>query len=488
MARLSGWDIVTDQIPTQGRSDGFTLIEVMGALSIGMFMLVGLTSMIDTSLGEARAQQAGRYQAQFSAAAARYLADQYTSLWAETSVAPKAISLIKLQTTIQPASVDAYLPGSFGAANAFDQKPCMLVMRSPVAGSTQLDALIVTEGGIPIPEQDLAYAAANAGPNGGVVRHRPGPTPSNPLGGPIVAEGAYGSWFLDNLRLGQFLAASCTTSARAGNLASGIFIGGAGAPGSDFLYRKPINGQPQLNSMTTPLGMRNAALVATGAPCAQLATMAMDAISNRLVVCDGNGRWVNATASSWKTPVNAYSDLQALTEDQPGDVRITIDTGRAFVMGPSLNWIPLALDQNGNMAVPATLTAGSLVAQAGPGTAGTITASGNVTGLDVKAMRDLYAVTGNAWVSKEVHAHDTFTTNYSESALLSLNTPLPAGFACNYTVIDPTTGLPKLVYPAGSLVAGVNGFTMFCRPDSTAPGAPTSGHYVYENGTTTPPP
>jgi prepilin-type N-terminal cleavage/methylation domain-containing protein len=318
---------------------GVTLLELLAALAVGAIVMVGLMTLIDSSIEDTKGQQASLYQSQVAKAAAKYIDANYATLVAgATATTPVAVNVAALKSS-------QLLSASFNATNAYGQVPCVLVLQ-PSAG--KLDALVVTEGGVPIPAKDAAYVAANAGSGGG---HIPAATPT-------VAQGAFNSW---SVPVAPFVSRNCSgTPAAAGRLASALFFDGPNNLSFDYLYRGPVPGHPELNRMSTPLHM-NAKVVENTSDA--LCT-ASDATSYGRIAVDADGRvmscqlglWKPSGSGYWKDPVATYAALPA-AGNSVGDVRMVDGLGRAFTWNGT-GWVALAVDQNGNLAVPGAVHAG----------------------------------------------------------------------------------------------------------------------------------
>ncbi|MET5013507.1 pilus assembly protein, partial [Burkholderia pseudomallei] len=63
-----------------------------------------------------------------------------------------------------------------------------------------------------------------------------------------------------------------------------------------------------------------------------------------------NGLWRGA-GGHWNDPVRTADDLPTDSSNETGDVRLTLDTFRAFAWTGNA-WQAIAVDQNGNMIVP----------------------------------------------------------------------------------------------------------------------------------------
>ncbi|RSZ61083.1 shufflon system plasmid conjugative transfer pilus tip adhesin PilV [Massilia atriviolacea] len=388
--------------PIHPKQHGIAMIEILGALLIAAMLVAGLASMIDTGLEDAKAQRSAQYQAAMAAAASTYLADQYGAL-AQPARVGQTIA-------ITPAMLRAagMLPPGMAPANPYGQSGCLLVrprVKSAAAPATiVLDALVVSEG-TPIPDRVLAFAAASAG--AGFISARE----------PTRAQSAAGAWALGpttSPTLASFLGAKCSaTPAGGGSLVSALFFDGAGQS-ADFLYRNKVPGMPELNQMNAPIGMGAAAVVTFDDPCSG-AAIAVDA-ERRLMHCNSENRWAKVSpTSSWKKPVYNFADLALQEGNTDGDVRLVKSLGLAFSYRKVTDeWRPLAADQNGNLNIPGTLTAG----------------------LDVKAGRDLTAgrngeIKGDLDVYDHIHGYTLIIDDYIWAATYSIGSHYQPGAGCN---------------------------------------------------------
>jgi prepilin-type N-terminal cleavage/methylation domain-containing protein len=337
-------------------ASGFTLIEILAVLALIAILMAGLIPMINSSLEDTRGQQAALYQAQLTAAATRLIEQNYAALAAQATATNAVV--VKLNDPTYPLS--NYLPSAFGGTNAYGQTPCLLIYKP---SATALQALVVTEGGQIIPDPELGYIAANSGAGGGAIQ-----AISQPAGSAI---GAFGSWKLATPNpAGQ----SCSGKPTGvGHLASLISYDGTQAQNADYLYRVAVPGNPQANTMQVPIVLAQQTDYTT---CTQYGAIAADGFGN-LVDCDRTeGRWVPKASYHWREAVNSETDLQgAAMPVQDGDVRVTLQTHRAYVYNGS-TWQALAVDQAGNLALgnsnnagdPCPPTPASGVAAASPNT------------------------------------------------------------------------------------------------------------------------
>jgi type II secretory pathway pseudopilin PulG len=444
---------------------GMTLIEVLGALAIGILLLFGLTAMIDTSMEDLKGQQTALHQEQVVNAARKYIADNYTALLTSTGGG------VVVPITVAQLRTSNYLSAGFSITNAYRQTPCVLV-RQPAAG--KLDALIATYGGQTIGDRDLPTVAMHAGQGGGYINKAY----------PTEARGA--SWKLVAADLVPYRGVACSgtivlTSDEAeaadkdsGHLVSSLFYDGPGQPSTEFLYRKPVDGRPELNRMDTVLRMGNDALAQEGANCKTVANVAepgiaLDGITRQLLSCGADGLW--RSTSQWREARATYADLP-LTGNTEGDVRIVTSLDRAFVYDAvSATWRGLALNQHGDFNMEGQLTVGK-----GATVAENIIATLDISGRDLSATRDVSAgrhvnVTRDVNVGRDVLVQGGVEAVYMISENYEVGDVFAPGDACNYM----SGGF--LEYPIGSIVVDSAGRLLTCQ---------TGSRFKYGNGTLTP--
>jgi prepilin-type N-terminal cleavage/methylation domain-containing protein len=387
-------------------NSGFTLLELLAAIAIGSLMLIGLTSLADKSFDDAKAQQAALYQAQIVAAATQYIQTNYNDLISATANGTVAVAIDLKTVTPTPAATSAlsgltnptaptppFLPPSIAATNSYGQAPCVIVTQ-PVAASNQLQALVVTyktaATASAIGQRDLAFVAANAGAGGGYVITD---------GTGTIAKGA--TWSLSAADLARFATTACPIAS--GYLASAIFFNGPGQLSTDYLYRSAVGGHPELNKMLTPIVLAPPKIApAAGQPCT-LDDGSLAAIG--AVTTDTNGLvwscqvtppaagsvWQLQQGRYWRAPVADATQLPA-SGNEEGDVRVDLQDNVAYVWSvpkPStsnpnpvgLQWLPLGVDQNGNLTLQGNLDASNNV----------ISGTGRLTANDVNIQRQVVA-------------------------------------------------------------------------------------------------
>lgn len=435
---------------------GFTLLELLAALALGALLASGLAGMAKRSLDDLREQQAAAYQERFAAAAADYLRANQALLLSQAAGGAVAIGIGPLS-----AAGAAYLPPGFAAANAYGQKPCLLVRAS--AGT--LSALAVTEGGEAISDASLAHVAAQAGRGAGAIRVAPG-TASE------VAEGAFGGWALAAAALAPYTTASCSgVPASAGHLASALFADSAEQLPGDFLYRDQVPGRPEVNQMNTPLRMGGAGLVPTGAACDGRAQIAIDGNRN-IVSCGVDKQWKSSASNTWRDPVADYTALAALAGEPEGAVRVTLDTSRAFVRSGN-TWKALAVDQNGNLFVEDKISAyrGAITTDLTVGRDVNLANDLNV-GNDVNVDAGVYAesLQASGWVVSTSYEFAYYGAGWGEYAA--------PGQDCHIALPALPSGEIPIMYPVGAQIPDKNGLTLICHAPERK--------FVYLNGKMTP--
>ncbi len=303
------------------------ILGAMFAIIIGMLSMPSLMSWQTQAKNNINAAQVAQTARQFNEAATQYIQSNAVTLQATaTATTPVSVSVAQMQAA-------NLLPSTFNSTNTYNQTWQLQVLQ-PTAGNLQ--ALALTTGGDSLSDTQSMRIARLIGSSGGFF-------PKNDTG--LYAGGAanaYGtSW-------GPLSAAGYT--AQAGRLAS-LLTFNNGQLTDNRLYRNAVPGQPQLNTMTTPLIM-NSVQTANSA-CSTTGAIARDT-GGALLACRG-GFWKPASGSSyWQDPAGTFTALP--TTDAVGTVRVTLDTGRAF-MWTGGGWSALSVDQNGNLVVPGTLNA-----------------------------------------------------------------------------------------------------------------------------------
>lgn len=459
------------------RQSGVAMLEILGALAIGAILVMSLASMMDTSLEDTKGQQAAYYQSQIAAAGQKYIAANAATL---TTSLPAAGSLVAIG--VAQLKTGKFLSAGTAAKNIYGQTACVLIRQPDPSGNPgKFDALVVTSGGDQIPEKVLPVIAANAGPNGGYISTSDF---NNAKGSNWSSSTA--SYRSTTCSGGTNLSGSASDG---GHLASNLFFDGPGQSSADYLYRNAVPGRPELNRMNTPIRMADIALVSSGASCldsdgVNRAAVAIDSATRGLLVCGTNNVW--SSPSQWKEPVQNYADLPG-AGNTAGDVRMVRGLSRAFTYNGA-NWVALAVDQNGNMGVPGTLTAGNVStgnvnASGNMVAGGTIHATGDIStsnsvsaDLDVNAARAVNAK--DVYVAHNVVTEGLQVNRWTSSPAFSVGINyFVAGAACHYSEYDPWENTTHITFPVGTIVMDSNYRPLICGADKTM---------RYANGTYSP--
>lgn len=308
---------------------GIGLLEVLAAITILSASVLGLARMA----GDANTQNKGTITAQHFKqvmdASSRYVQDNTAVIQAAaTATSPVVITVQMLKTT-------NYLSSAFRGKNPYGQTVQVEVLQ-PVPGNLQ--AISITMGGTAIPDGDAPAVATKVGASGGYTA----------VANPTVAQGSYAGWLMP---------LTYNTQPGAGHLVGMLYFNN-GQLVSDYLRRHAVPGHPELNTMYTPINMKAIATENTSdALCivgdaTTYGRIAADA--NGAVLSCQNGTWRRPGSSFWKNPVATFAALP-LT-DPVGTVRMTTNTARAFMYNGT-SWTALAVDQNGNLTIPGTMSA-----------------------------------------------------------------------------------------------------------------------------------
>ena len=427
---------------------GLTLIEVIASLAIMSGILLGASRLIDIYAQSTRQSVLAEQLATFGKAATAYIRDNYSAV--ESVASPTRPALIRVSTL----AATGYLQSGFATANSYNQNICALVLQ-PTAG--QLTAVVLTEAGTAIDDLDLGQIAGLVGGAGGGVYSS---SPTN-------FTGTMGGWILP---IGNFANANasgqhCNGSAGAVAITAGHpvealwFAGGDQTAG--VLYRDAIPGQPSRNTMNTPIVMSASTVETAGAACASTGAIARDA-AGAVLSCQ-SGTWKAQGSLYWLDPVANYTSLPGT--DQVGAVRMTLDTGHAF-MWTGGAWAALGIDQNGDLTVPnwVTAAAGNITLNNLSGQGGYIRLGG-ANGLNVYLENNngVLRILNNPWSAG---------ITVDQSGNLTADHRLTAG---EYVQINGTASVGSGCSPNGLLAQDGSGVLLNCYGGVWSP----AGQYVY---------
>ncbi|WP_282282444.1 shufflon system plasmid conjugative transfer pilus tip adhesin PilV [Pseudomonas sp. PS02302] len=305
---------------------GFIALDMLFGLIVLAAVMTGAAVMIANQMDSQNYQIAADQQKQVADAAAKYLKDNFATVYAAAgTTTPAQITPAMLRNT-------NYLPAGFTDANAFGQTFVVLARR---VATNQLESIVLTTGGQVIDEIGTREIAENLGAPGGFV----------PVANTGIVQGVRGGWSLALSNYG--------VNPGAGHTASALFLQD-GTLANDYLYRNAIAGKPELNRMNTALNMggndlNNAAnITASGT-----ASISGDVNAGRNVNATGN---VNLNGT-----VTAGGDLRA---------------GSLYLQG--------------NATMNGTATVGGNVAVSGDTTTGSMYARGNVQGVTASMSGETY--------------------------------------------------------------------------------------------------
>ncbi|EHK70846.1 prepilin [Pseudomonas psychrotolerans L19] len=305
---------------------GFIALDMLFGLIVLAAVMTGAAVMIANQMDSQNYQIAADQQKQVADAAAKYLKDNFATVYAAAgTTTPAQITPAMLRNT-------NYLPVGFTDANAFGQTFVVLARR---VATNQLESIVLTTGGQTIDEMGTREIAENLGAPGGFV----------PVANTGIVQGVRGGWSLALSNYG--------INPGAGHTASALFLQD-GTLANDYLYRNAIAGKPELNRMNTALNMggndlNNAAnITASGT-----ASISGDVNAGRNVNATGN---VNLNGT-----VTAGGDLRA---------------GSMYLQG--------------NASMNGSATVGGNVAVTGDTTTGSMYARGNVQGVTASMSGETY--------------------------------------------------------------------------------------------------
>lgn len=173
---------------------------------------------------------------QLTSAAQQYIQANFSAvLGASSTTTPATITVPMLIAT-------GFLPQGFQALNPYGQTWQVEALQAPAG---QIQALVMSTGGTPVPTRDAARITAQAGAEGGIVGGGTGNLAS-PTCAAGQACGAFGGWKV---------ATNGYTGLGPGSLLGLLAFNSAGQLNQQYLYRVAVPGQPQLNAMQTDLSM-----------------------------------------------------------------------------------------------------------------------------------------------------------------------------------------------------------------------------------------
>jgi len=342
-------------IPLRSRQQGVTLIEIVASIAILAAVIAGVTKLANQYVDDTKNALTAQQMVTVGNAVKAYIKDNYATVMANSTNTKPALITIPMLTAA------GYLQAGFSTTNNYGQDVCALVLQPT---PNNLNALVIAEGGTAINDLSLGGIAAAIGAAGGGVYSTATTTLRGAMGGWSVAVGGFANANNVNQK--------CNGTAGKPMIAAGRPIMALwfadGDTSSGLLHRNAVPGKPELNTMNTPIVM--SAVKSVNTACSPTGAIARDGTGG-ILSCQ-SGSWKPQGSAYWKDPVSNYASLPT-TGDELGAVRMTLDSGRAF-MWTGGAWAALAVDQDGNMTVPGNLTAagGKVVATRSVGEGGVL--------------------------------------------------------------------------------------------------------------------
>ena len=328
-----------------------------GDLIIWLSVLVGIAIMLPSVVG----MQHQAFTDQIAQVEAGQLARiddaalQYEYSWMASLSAPGSTYTVSVQTLI----AQGFLPPGTKATDAMGDP---ISVQYTANGSGNVTGYVVAQGNYRYPDPDAGEILLDLGDRGGYV-------PQVTLPGQVAGT-IYGT--------GDTWQSPAPAGINPGSIDVKVESNAAQqADDSRFLWRVPAPTAAG-NTMSTPLIL--GAVETPGASCANTGAIAQDG-TGALVSCQG-GTWESVGGGHWRAPVATYAALPA-SGNQNGDVRLTLDTDRAFAWNGG-SWVALAVDQNGDLTVPRHLTAEN----GGVSTSTSCSGQGSLTAGDITMTTD----------------------------------------------------------------------------------------------------
>ena len=304
----------------------------MGAAEVILYIsvLLGIAIMLPSMVGmqhQAFSDQVAQVESgQLSTITNAAL--QYEYGYMASLSAPGSTHTVTVATLIQ----QGYLPPGTSAVDAMGD-PISVEYQADSAGN--VTGYVVAQGNYRYPDADAGEILLDLGDRGGYV-------PEVPVAGQVAGT-IYGT--------GRTWQAAAPAGINPGSIDVRVESNAAQqADDSRFLWRVPAPTAAG-NTMSTPLIL--GAVETPGSGCSNTGAIAQDG-TGALVSCQ-SGTWQSVGGGHWRAPVSTYAALPG-TGNQNGDVRLTLDTDRAFAWNGG-SWQALAVDQSGNLTVPNRLTA-----------------------------------------------------------------------------------------------------------------------------------
>lgn len=423
---------------------GVTLLEVVVSLAIMMVVGVGLVQLSDRYSEDVTTSLVADNLKRTGDASRQYIKDNYAT------IAATATSSSPFQITSAMLVAGNYLPTGTVASNGYHQNVCTLVLQP---SANKLQAMVVTEGGSTINDLTLGNIVQLAGASAGAVLSSASTTITGAMGGWSIP---VSSWH----NLVNNLGKKCD-GATAGNVqvttghAALVLWFEDGVYQTNALQRDLVPGQPQLNTVNTPIIFN--ATQTVGAACTTSGALANNA-SGVVINCTG-GTWKQISSAYWADPVANFASLPTCNAAAAWATRVVQTPSASGGSGPRAYtcngsaWKAIAVDDTGSLVIGNTAV----------GAAASTSATGSLA-------------VGTIEVKKQV----TLGTGCSPNGSVAVDS--------NGSLLSCRSGvwstLPPATYPLGHptfMGAGGCVRAIKCETAGMSSGG-SCNHYVYPNG------
>lgn len=369
---------------------GITLLEMLIALVVLAAVSVGVTRLISVAVEDTEISVLAAHTRAVGEAANSYIKDNYSTITGVATVTQPA--LLRVDDLI----ATGYLPSGFSTYNAKGQAVCVLVLE-PVPGS--LAGVVVAEGGNEVDDLSLGQLAATIGGAGAGIYSTAPTVMRGAIGGFEFAIGAYANPNHLGLRCDGTGGAVALT---AGHPAMALWF--ADGTGNDStLYRDEVPGNPELNTMNTPILLGVSTVQVADSACSPDGALARD-VAGSVLSCV-SGLWKKAGSSFWQDPAANFAALPPCDAAALNHTRVvrtpTTGTGpRAYTCDGAGAWRALALDDGGNLTVPGRASVNQLDGNLQVTAVGVAGAACSTVGrISMTAAGDLLTCKGGVWTA-----------------------------------------------------------------------------------------
>lgn len=339
-------------IGTAVREAGFTLLELLLAVTVSSALLIAFTGLLQNVARDELANSTADYMSQLGEAVEDALSDpQIFDALHDLAVAPgsTAVDLYEMPLThltdgfdygggavLEPSSI---LGQNFSATLPLKSDVTIILKVADTAPSARaLDILIVADD--PAPQDKVLPSALNLGSKGGVYRDNPLIAANDPI------QGVYGVW---ELPFADFAGAPWHTSATATGIPAGeaylayySYVNEEDIIG-DYLYRTPQLARPDLHIMNNNLDLSNYNMLGV-----DNLTLSGDANINQDLIVQG-ALYVGGT-STFDGNVQVDGTAQAGTASL-GNTSLNLGARTAYNVNPSEFYVQNGLTVSNNVDV-----------------------------------------------------------------------------------------------------------------------------------------